>query len=147
MAPPDVSASEQEEEVAQALPRAAWDGSEVTQADIDHLVSSRRIPAGVQCRNPGDEITPAPQSGEFVVFSAHFDRGFGLPASNFFRQFLDNYHLQPHHLPANAFTQLSAYVSFMEGYAGLWPTVEAWAKFFQFRRQDLPNKGLPAAEK
>ena len=131
MAPLENSAAEQEEiEIAPTPLRAGWDGSEVRQADIDHLVSSRRIPVGVECRIPGEETTPAPESSEFVVFSAHFDRGFGLPASNFFRQFLDHYHLQPHHLPANAFTQLSAYVTFMEAYAGLWPSLEAWAKFF-----------------
>ncbi|KAK1607889.1 hypothetical protein QYE76_031562 [Lolium multiflorum] len=57
--------------------------------------------------------------GECVVFGAHFDRGLGLPASSFFRRFLEYFGLQPQHLPANAFVQLSCFVAFMEGYAGL----------------------------
>ena len=36
--------------------------------------------------------------------------------------FLEKFGLQPHHLPANAFTTLSALVSFAESYLGLWPT-------------------------
>jgi hypothetical protein len=53
------------------------------------------------------------------VFVAHFARGFGLPASGFFRAFLDKYQLQPHHLLANAYTVLSSFVAFIEGYLGL----------------------------
>ena len=64
--------------------------------------------------------------GERVVFISHFERGFGLPASNFFRQFLDKFHLQPHHLPPNVLVFLSAYASFMEGYFGLWPSLDLW---------------------
>jgi hypothetical protein len=32
---------------------------------------------------------PAPESGERIVFVSHFERGFGLPVSDFFRDFLD----------------------------------------------------------
>ena len=66
--------------------------------------------------------------------------------SHFFRAFLNEFHLQPHHLPANAITTLSACVSFSEGYLGLWPTVELWAKYFQLRKQSVPdpeNKNFP----
>jgi hypothetical protein len=82
--------------------RGAWKGSDVKQPEIDWLYRSRRIPAQVSCRLPGNEREPIPEPGEVVVFIAHFERGFGLPASNFFRQFLDFYELQPHHLPGNA---------------------------------------------
>ena len=46
----------------------------------------------------------------------------------------------------NAFTALSVYVSFSEAYLGLWPTVDLWAKYFQLRKQSIPdpeNKGAP----
>jgi hypothetical protein len=94
------------------ITRGAWKGSDVTQQDIDWLYRSRRIPAQVFCEIPRDEVEPKPEAGEYVVFVAHFERGFGLPASNFFRQFLDFYKLQPHHLPCNAIFYLSCYVSF-----------------------------------
>jgi hypothetical protein len=103
--------------------------------DIERFVRLRRIPAGVITRPPDEEIEPRPEPGERVVFGAHLDRGLGLPASNFFRRFLDFFGLQPHHLPANAFILLSCYVAFMEGYAGLWPDVEFWSRLFYIKAQ------------
>ena len=95
----------------------------------------RRIPPQVQARAPGDEMAPQPKPGERVVFTAHFERGFGLPASAFFRAFLDYFGLQPHHLPANAIVTLSCYVAFCEGYAGLWPDVNFWSRLFFIKAQ------------
>ena len=60
---------------------------------MDWLIKSRRIPAGVECRLPGAELAPQPKDGERVVFVSHFERGFGLPVSHFFREFLDKYRL------------------------------------------------------
>jgi hypothetical protein len=78
---------------------------------------------------------PAPESGERVVFISHFERGFGLPVSDFFRDFLDTYDLQPHHLPVNAVMILSAFAAFYEGFAGIEAFTQAWAKYFQLRKQ------------
>lgn len=123
-----------------------WSGSDVTQSEIEWLYRTRRIPAGVECRRHSEGLEPNPGAGEYVVFSSHFERGFGLPASPFFWDFLDKFLLQPHHLPANAITVLSAFVAFCEGYLGLRPTIEIFAKYFQFRKQSIPNpenKELP----
>lgn len=118
-----------------ALPSGSWEGSSVTDDDIARLVRLRRIPPQVQARAPGDEMAPQPEPGERVVFTAHFERGFGLPASAFFRAFLDYFGLQPHHLPANAIVTLSCYVAFCEGYAGLWPDVDFWSRLFFIKAQ------------
>ncbi|KAM0839714.1 hypothetical protein ACQ4PT_060137 [Festuca glaucescens] len=104
-------------------------------ADIQRLRRMRRIPDGVECRLPATEIAPVLEPGERVVFVTHFDRGFGLPASNFFRSFLDFFGLQPHHLPANAYLSLSCYATFCEGYAGLWPDVDFWCRLFFLKAQ------------
>jgi hypothetical protein len=77
----------------------------------------------------------APESGKRVIFISHFERGFALPVSDFFRDFLDNYSLQPHHLPANMVMILSAFAAFYEGYAGIEPFAEGWEKYFQLRKQ------------
>ena len=77
---------------------------------------------------------------------AHFERGFGLTTSRFFRNFLDTFGLQPHHLPANSITSLSAFVSFCEAYLGIWPMVNLWAKYFQLRKQSIPNPGVKDKE-
>jgi hypothetical protein len=64
---------------------------------------------------------PAPEPGEHIVFISHFERGFALPASDFFQDLLDTYDLQPHHLSVNAVMILSAFAAFCEGFTGIEP--------------------------
>jgi hypothetical protein len=73
---------------------------------------------------------PAPEPTERVVFISHFERGFALPVSDFFWDFLDHYDLQPHHLTANAVMILSVFAAFCEGYTGIEPFIQGWAKYF-----------------
>ncbi|KAK1647654.1 hypothetical protein QYE76_065459 [Lolium multiflorum] len=126
-----------------SVTRGAWKGSDVKQPEIDWLYRSRRVPAGVICRLPRGEVEPNPEPGEHVVFLAHFERGFGLPASDFFRSFLDFYELQPHHLPGNAVFYLSCYATFMEAYMALRPTRETFARFFSLRINSVQGKEIP----
>ena len=111
----------------------------MTRLDLEWLVNSHRVGLEVLCRRAGNEMIPTPQPGERVVFLTHFERGFALPASDFFRSFLNFYGLQPHHLPANAIVSLSAFATFCEGYLGLWPTIELWSKFFRLRKHTIPG--------
>ena len=41
------------------------------------------------CLAPEGEISPVPVEGERVIFRSHLMRGLGLPASGFFRSFLE----------------------------------------------------------
>ena len=83
---------------AEDAPQGSWEGSlDVTSADINWLYASRRIPPELACRLPGDEVEPAPEEGERVVFLAHFQRGFGLPVSDFFSQFMVRFARQTNH--------------------------------------------------
>src|SRR3954471_24223228 len=91
------------------------------------------MPAEVQWRAPGDEVVPDARAGERIVFLAHFARGFGLPASTFFRDFLDFHHLQPHHLAANFIMILSAFTTLCEGYLGCRPSIALCKRFFNLR--------------
>ena len=79
---------------------------------------------------PKGEISPAPQEGERVIFRSHCLRVLGLPASSFFRSFLESYGLQPHHLTPNTVVLLSAFVAMCEGFLGVLPTLELWGEFF-----------------
>jgi hypothetical protein len=87
----------------------------------------------VDCRLPAGEMALAAGDNEAVVFLAHFEHGFGFPMSDFFRDFLDFFGLQPYHLPANAFLSLSSFITFCEAYLGLWPTKEFWSLLFYFK--------------
>jgi hypothetical protein len=113
--------------------RGAWKGSNVSEFQILMLRRARKFPRDLNFRVPGEELAPTPRPGERVVFRAHFERGFGLPVSKFFRDLLDFYGLQPHHLGANAMMLLSAFVTLCEGYLGVRPTIALWSRLFQFR--------------
>ena len=89
------------------------------------------------------EITPAPEEGERAVFCSHCLCGIGLPASAFFRSFLDFYQLQPHHLTPNTVVLLSAFVTLCEAYLGVLPTLELWGEFFQ-SKLGTRMQGVPA---
>jgi hypothetical protein len=55
--------------------------------------------------------------------------------SDFFRDFLKTYDLQPHHIPVNAVMILSTFAAFCEGFTGIEAFTQAWAKYFQLRKQ------------
>ena len=62
--------------------RGSWEGSYIIQADIDGLRRSNKLPAGVEARvPPAGHHYPCPEEDEYVVFLAHFQRGFALPLS------------------------------------------------------------------
>ena len=82
-----------------------WKGSVVTPELIADLRQEGVLGTeeNIQVRLPPvDEIRPAPRHGESVLFIEHLEGGLALPVSLFFRQFLEYFELQPHHLGANS---------------------------------------------
>ena len=112
-------------------------GSTVTPDDITYLRSPRRLPreTDIGVCLPQGEQRPRPEGQERVVFLTHFEHGFGLPASTFFRAFLEFFDLQPHHLGAAAIVQLSGFMTLCKGYLGVEPTIDLWARFFSLKQQ------------
>ncbi|KAI5000300.1 hypothetical protein ZWY2020_004889 [Hordeum vulgare] len=100
---------------------SAWLGSDICDGHIEAFRHRRMLPPAslVAVRVPGAEAAPIPKEGEVVVFEEHFYRGFGLPASNFFTNFLILFGLQPHHLAPNAILQLDSFVVLCEGFLGI----------------------------
>ena len=125
-----------------ALPKGSWEGSITTEKNICYLCRMKRLllVEALLARAPGSERVPQPRAGEHVVFYSHFERGFGLPASLFFRSFLDFFGLQPHHLGANAVLQVTGFSTLCEGYLGMLLTMELWAKMF-FLKQHGASAG------
>ena len=106
---------------------SSWDGSNIRDDHIDFLCKTRWLPGEhlVRVRLAlAREVSPAPEEGERVIFYSHCLRCVGLPASGFFRSFLEFYHLQPHHLTPNTVVMLSAFVTLCEGFLGILPTIE-----------------------
>src|SRR3954469_22446680 len=112
------------------------------------------MPSGIQWREPGRETMPDPRAGERVVFVAHFERGFGLPISTFFPDFLDFHRLQPHHLAANFVMIMYGFVTLCEGYLGCLPSIGMWKRLFNLRAHNArtgvqirnPGGGRPTFE-
>ncbi|KAE8817573.1 hypothetical protein D1007_04672 [Hordeum vulgare] len=123
----------------QASSQGAWLGSDVDEGHIDALRHHRLMPPAsqVSVRLPSSETAPAPNAGEVVVFVEHFYRGFGLPASSFFAEWLQFFGLQPHHLASNAILQLAAFVVLCEGFVGIEPRVDLWRSLFFFKQQSI----------
>ncbi|KAE8802770.1 hypothetical protein D1007_21417 [Hordeum vulgare] len=114
-------------------------GSEICEGHIEALRHHRLLPPASQVlvRIPDAETAPTPAMGEVVVFNEHFYRGFGLPASAFFSEWLHFFGLQPHHLAPNAILQLSAFVVLCQGFVGIEPRVDLWHSLFFFKQQSI----------
>ncbi|KAI5006424.1 hypothetical protein ZWY2020_033667 [Hordeum vulgare] len=86
-----------------ASSQGAWLGSDVSEEHIEALHHHPLLPPASQVlvQLAGAETAPTPAVGEVVVFTEHFYRGFGLPASAFFCEWLRFFGLQPHHLAPN----------------------------------------------
>ncbi|KAE8773500.1 hypothetical protein D1007_54255 [Hordeum vulgare] len=122
------SSSSKKSSTQKASLQGAWLGSDVDEGHIEALRHHRLLPPAsqVMVRLPSSETAPAPAAGEVVVFVEHFYRGFGLPASSFFAEWLRFFGLQPHHLAPNAIQQLAAFVVLCEGFVGIEPRVDLW---------------------
>ncbi|KAI4983523.1 hypothetical protein ZWY2020_025389 [Hordeum vulgare] len=116
--------------------QGAWLGSEICEGHIEALRHHRLLhPASqVLVQIPRVETAPTHAVEEVVVFNEHFYRGFGLPASSFFSEWLHFFGLQLHHLAPNAILQLSAFVVLCEGFLGIEPRLDLWQSLFFFKQ-------------
>ncbi|KAE8787213.1 hypothetical protein D1007_38827 [Hordeum vulgare] len=114
-------------------------GSEICQGHIDALRHHRLLPpvSQVLVRIPGAETAPTHAAGDVIVFNEHFYRGFGLPASSFFSEWLHFFGLQPHNLAPNAILQLSAFLVLCKGFLGIEPRLDLWRSLFFFKKQSI----------
>ena len=62
-----------------------------------------------------------------------------MPVSSFTRYTMNQFLLQPHHLPANAILIMSCVAACLEAYVGVRATKQIWAKYFLLARQHLPK--------
>ena len=109
-----------------------WTKSKVTAATVAPFVTARLLSQG-NYRIPGDEDMPAPRPGEYVTFVSHLERGFGVPSSLFFRQFLAFYNIKNTDLGPHSIQMIAIYVAFCESYLGCRPYFPLWLALFHGR--------------
>jgi hypothetical protein len=113
-------------------PQAAWVRSTMTEAKIQVLVDRGLLwpKAEVEWRAATGEQFPSEDVKEQVVFASFFERGFNLPAGDFFRGLLYYYGLELVHLIPNSITIVSTFIHFCEAYLGISPHFLLWRYFF-----------------
>jgi hypothetical protein len=101
--------------------QAAWVRSTMTEAKIQALVDQGLLwsKTELEWRAAAGEEFPSEDVKEQVVFASFFERGFNLPAGDFFRGLLYYYRLELVHLVPNSITVVSTFIHFCEAYLGI----------------------------
>jgi hypothetical protein len=87
----------------------------------------------VRWRIPGNESSPEPEAGEFVIFLPALERGLGFPSNLFFRRFLHFYHIKISDLGPFFFEHLSTFQAFCKSYLGCPPFFPLWLTLYPAR--------------
>jgi hypothetical protein len=113
-------------------PQAVWTRSTTTEAKIQALVNRGllRPKTEVEWRAAAGEEFTSEDIKEQVVFASFFERGFNIPAGDFFRGLLYYYRLELVHLVPNSITVVSTFIHFCEAYLGIPPHSTLWRYFF-----------------
>jgi hypothetical protein len=113
-------------------PQAAWSRSTMSKANIQVLVDRGLLQpkAEVEWRAAAGEQFPSEDVKEQVIFASFFERGFNLPAGDFFRGLVYYYQLELVHLVPNSITVVSTFIHFCEVYLGISPHFLLWRYFF-----------------
>jgi hypothetical protein len=96
-------------------PQAVWVRSTMTEAKIQVLVDWGLLQSKteVEWRAAIGEELPSEDVKEQVIFASFFERGFNLPAGDFFRNLLYYYRLELVHLIPNSITVVSTFYPFL----------------------------------
>jgi hypothetical protein len=114
-----------------------FQSSVVDESEIHKLVATHILPdhAVLQwCTAIGEDL-PTPNTNEIVVFSSLFQRGFGLPAYDFFRGLLDQYQIELVHLNPNSILQITVFVHLCEAFLGIPPKFPLFKNYFFLKYQ------------
>jgi hypothetical protein len=113
-------------------PCIVWVRSTMIEAKIQSLVDRGllRPKAEVEWKAAVGEEFLTEHVKEQVVFSSYFERGFNLPAGDFFCGLLYYYKLELVHLVPNSITVVSTFIHFCEAYLGISPHFHLWRHLF-----------------
>jgi hypothetical protein len=105
--------------------------------EIQKLVANYFLPdrAVLQWRPTTGEDIPTPNMNEIVVFSAFFQRGFGLLTCDFLRRVLDHYQIELVHLNPNSILRITIFVHLYKAYLGIPPSFPLFKNYFFLKYQ------------
>ena len=103
-----------------------WVASKCSESDLETLVSAGLLPKQfvIQWRPALGEDRPYENMGEIIAFAPFFERGLGLPFSNFFSELLHYYRIQLHHLTPNSLVHIYIFMHLCEAFLGIEPHFE-----------------------
>jgi hypothetical protein len=128
-------------------PQTAWIRSTMTEVKIQALVDCEllRPKAEVEWRAAAGKQFPSEDVKEQVVFASFFERGFNLPAGDFFHGLLYYFQLELVHLVPNSITVVSTFIHFCEAYLGISPHFLLWRYFFRVKNTGKRSGPVGAA--
>jgi hypothetical protein len=112
------------------------DDNEIHKLVVNHFLPDRTV---LQWHPSAMEDIPTPNSTEIVVFSSFFQRGFGLPTSDFLRGLLDHYQIELVHLNPNSILQIAIFAHLCEAFLGISPNFPLFKKYFLKYQPSVTN--------
>jgi hypothetical protein len=108
----------------------------VTEEQIESLVDRGllRPKSQVGWRPTAGEAFLTEGTSETVVFIAHIEHGFGVPACDFLRGLLQFYRIELVYLAPNSITIIVTFIHLCEAFLGIAPHFHLWRHFFKLKK-------------
>ena len=122
----------------------SWVPSRVTRAELVRLANLGWLPRLTAAREwivpSARHQVPEPPPGYVVSFAAFHERGFNVPADDFFRRALSYWGLELQHLTPNGILHMAAFVFACEGWLGKEPNWALFQHLFFLKIQSAADK-------
>ena len=114
-----------------------WNTSKCSQSNLESLVSQGLLTPRsiIQWHSALGQDRSYQNTGEIIAFAPYFERGLGLPCSNFFSGLLHYYRIQLHRLTPNSFVHISIFAHLCETFLGIEPHFELFRFLFHLKSQ------------
>ena len=122
--------------MAQLVDPMPWGRSIADRAFLESLVATGVLLPNTDPVRPvwialaSTEMDPKPPTGYVVSLARLHERGFGIPASQFFRVLCHLYGVELHNFAPNAISQAAIFVAVCEGYLGVNVHWDLWRHLF-----------------
>ncbi|KAK1683704.1 hypothetical protein QYE76_044552 [Lolium multiflorum] len=116
--------------------KGKWWPCTTTEMELKNLESEGFLQPG-SWRTVPNEPAPAPRDNEMVLTKALVERGFSFPPSDFFREILKTYGLQPHNISPNSVLAISNHVALCEGHLRVTPELSLFQYYFSVKKEKI----------